>query len=82
MSHGLFDHRRLLTAILILLLHLPLIYHAFTQYTRLASGQGVTDLGALSALTLLALLVLPYGLLAVLRIRWNPERGRLNEVLD
>lgn len=82
MSYGPFPKNRLLTAILILLLHLPLIYHASTLYARLAPGQGVTDLDPLSALTLLVLVILPYALLATLGVAWNPRRGRLNEAVD
>jgi hypothetical protein len=71
-----------LIGVLIVLLHLPLIYYALTLYADLAPGRGVSDLGPGSGLILLLLLVLPYGVLAGLGIRWNPERARLNEIID
>lgn len=71
--------RALMTGILIVLLHLPLIFHARSLYAGLAPGQGIGDLSPGSLLLLIALSALPYGVLAVGGIRWNPERARLNE---
>ena len=80
MAHG--PYKKFLSGVLIVLLHLPLIYFALTRCADLAPGQDVTDLGAVSLLTLLVLLILPYALLAGLGVRWNPERARLNEIID
>ena len=44
-----------------------------------AQTQGVTDLGLASLLLLLILLALPYVALALLGIKWNPERSHLGE---
>lgn len=70
---------KLMISILIVLLHLPLIYHARSLYAALPAGQGIGDLPATSVLLLLALFALPYGVLAATGTRWNPERARLNE---
>lgn len=73
---------KFLTGVAIVLLHLPLIYFVATLSAELAPGQDITDLSAVSVLILLALLILPYSLLAGLGVRWNPARARLNEVID
>jgi len=70
---------KLTISALVILLHLPLIYHATSLYAQLGPGQGIADLPAASLLLLFALLVLPYAVLAVSGIHWNPERARLNE---
>ena len=74
--------RKLLVCALLVVLHLPLIYEALSLHRQLAPGSGIADLALPSLLTLLALFLLPYTLLGVLRIRWNPERARLNEYID
>ena len=70
---------RTLVGALIILLHLPVIYFAHSLYARLAPGQGIDDLGPLAMFALLFLAVLPYAVLALFRIEWNPERARLGE---
>lgn len=74
--------RKLLVCVLLLVLHLPLIYQVLGLHRELAPGSGIGDLALPSLLTLLALFLLPYVLLGVFRIRWNPERARLNEYID
>ena len=73
-----FSHRVLIGG-LILVLHLPLISLAFLMHGTLAPGQGLGDLGALAVLALLLFTSLPYGVLALLQIEWNPSRARLGE---
>lgn len=70
---------RLLVAGFIVVLHLPLVYHALALYLQLPAGANVTQLPAGSLVVLVALLLLPYAVLHVLGIRWNPPRARLNE---
>jgi len=70
---------KLMISALIVLLHLPLIYHATSLYASLAPGQGVGDLRAGPLLLMLVLFALPYTALALRGIRWSPERARLNE---
>lgn len=70
---------RLLIAVLILVLHLPLLYYALRLYPRLGAGQTILDLGPATLLALLVLLLLPYTVLALGGVRWNPERARLGE---
>ncbi len=71
--------RHLSTVGLIGVLHLPLILLAIALHDDLGPGQGLTDLSPLALLSLLAGLALPYALLAILGIPWNPQRARLNE---
>lgn len=72
-------YHRLLIVGLIAMLHLPLIYYSITLYIKLAPGHGITDLATGSLLTLVALALLPYVVLALSGIRWNPPRGRFGE---
>ena len=74
--------RKLLVCVLLVVLHLPLIHQVLGLHRELAPGSGIGDLALPSLLVLLALFLLPYVLLGVLRIRWNPERARLNEYID
>ena len=71
--------QHLWTVGLIGLLHLPLIFLAITLHDDLGPGQDLTDLSPLSLISLLAGLALPYALLAILGVPWNPQRARLNE---
>lgn len=71
--------RHLSTAGLIGVLHLPMIFLAITLHDDLGPGQGLTDLSPLSLISLFAGLALPYALLAILGVPWNPQRARLNE---
>ena len=64
---------------LIGVLHLPLIFLAIALHDDLGPGQNLTDLSPLSLISLFAGLALPYALLAILGIPWNPQRARLNE---
>lgn len=77
MSAGPF--RKLSISALIALLHLPLIYHASSLYRVLQPGQGIADLAASSLATLLLLFILPYVVLRIAHVPWNPERARMNE---
>lgn len=70
---------RLLVAGFIVVLHLPLAYHALALYLQLPAGADVTQLPAVSLAVLVALLLLPYAVLHILGVRWNPPRARLNE---
>jgi hypothetical protein len=70
---------RLLVAGFIVVLHLPLLYHALALYLQLPAGADISQLPAGSLVVLVALLLLPYAVLHVLGIRWNPPRARLNE---
>ena len=74
--------RKLLVCVLLVVLHLPLIYQVLRLHRELAPGSGIGDLAPPSLLMLFALFLLPHVLLGVFRIRWNPERARLNEYLD
>ena len=74
--------RKLLVCVLLVVLHLPLIHQVLGLHRELAPGSGIGDLALPSLFVLLALFLLPYVLLGVLRIRWNPERARLNEYID
>lgn len=80
-AHGVISKvlRRLLTVGLIGVLHLPLIFLAIALHDDLGPGQDLTDLSPLSLISLFAGLALPYALLAILGIPWNPQRARLNE---
>ncbi len=71
--------RRPLTVGLIGALHLPLIFLAIALHDDLGPGQDLADLSPLSLISLFTSLVLPYALLAILGIPWNPQRARLNE---
>lgn len=71
--------KRLMISALIVLLHLPLVYQARSLYAALDPGEGIADLGPTALLPLVILFALPYGVLIVSGIRWNPERARLNE---
>jgi len=75
---GLFLLRTAIGAVIVAL-HLPMIYFTHTLHARLAPGQGIGDLGPLAMLALLFLAILPYAMLALFRIDWNPERARLGE---
>ena len=70
---------RWMISALIMLLHLPLIYYTNFLYQGLTPAQGIADLTLTSLLLLIVLFVLPYTVLAIGRIQWNPERARLNE---
>ena len=70
---------RVMVGVLILILHLPLISLAYLLHGTLAPGQGLADLGLLAILALLVVTVLPYAVLALLQIEWNPARARLGE---
>lgn len=76
------SNRKLLVCGLLVALHLPLIYQVIGLYRELPAGAGVTDLTSPSLLLLVVLFVLPYALLPIFGIRWNPERARLNEYID
>jgi hypothetical protein len=75
-------YRKLFSAVLLVLLHLPLIAYALWLYPRLQAGQNILHLPALDLVLLLALLLLPYGLLSRLVPDWNPARARLGEYDD
>jgi hypothetical protein len=64
----------------IVLLHLPLIYYTSTLYAGLTPAQGIGDLAPSALLVLIVLFALPYTVLAISKIPWNPERARLNEI--
>ena len=68
--------RKILIGTLIPVLHLPLICFAYIMYVALPAGE---PLGPLAVFTLLVLTALPYAMLALLKIGWNPPRARLNE---
>lgn len=70
---------RWMISALIVLLHLPLIYYTNTLYKGLSPVQGITDLAPSALLLLIVLFALPYTVLAISRIQWNPKRARLNE---
>lgn len=61
--------------ILIAILQLPLVCYTISLSASLAPGQDITDLAALSAVTLLLLLALPYAIPALSGIEWKPKRG-------
>lgn len=71
--------RHLMIATLIVLLHAPLVYQVMTLHEDLAPGMGLQNLALVSQLSLLLLLALPYAVLALFGIRWNPPRARLGE---
>jgi uncharacterized membrane protein len=71
--------RNVLVGILIVVLHVPLISLVYLLHGTLSPGQGLADLGLIAILALLALTALPYAVLAMLEIDWNPERARLGE---
>lgn len=66
-------------SVLIVALHLPLLAYVFSLRNDLAADQGVTGLPLPSLGLLLLLLVLPYAVLAMLGLRWNPPRAHLGE---
>ena len=68
--------RKILIGTLIPVLHLPLICFAYIMYVGLPPGE---TLGPLALFALLVLTALPYTMLALLKIGWNPPRARLNE---
>ncbi len=74
--------RKTLISALIAVLHLPLVYQALIVYRQLVPGQSIGDLPPTSLLVLLLLLVMPYAVLAVFGVSWNPGRARLNEPLN
>ena len=71
--------RNVLVGILIVVLHVPLISLVYLLHGTLSPGQGLADLGLIAFFALLALTALPYAVLAMLEIDWNPERARLGE---
>lgn len=71
--------KHLFVVLLIAALHAPLFVYAMTLHERLLPGQSITTLSWPSTAVLAGLFVLPYAVLAVSRIRWNPRRSRLNE---
>lgn len=71
--------RHMLILGLIAMLHLPLLYFSITLYYTLPPGQGIGDLPLGSLFTIIALAALPYIVLALAGIRWNPPRARLGE---
>jgi len=75
-------YRKLFSAVLVMLLHLPLLGYVLWLYPRLESGQNILHLPASELLLLLALLLLPYGMLNRLVPGWNPARARLGEYED
>jgi hypothetical protein len=68
--------RKILIGALIPVLHLPLVCFAYIMYVALPPGE---PLGPLALFALLVLTALPYTVLALLKIGWNPPRARLNE---
>jgi hypothetical protein len=66
-------------ALLILGLHLPLAAYVALLRDMAPAEANVLSLGLLPLLLLAALLILPYTVLAMLRIPWNPARARLGE---
>ena len=68
--------RKILIGALIPVLHLPLVCFAYIMYAALPPGE---PLGPLALCALLILTALPYTVLALLKIGWNPPRARLNE---
>jgi hypothetical protein len=66
-------------SVLIVALHLPLLAYVFSLRDDLAADQGVAGLPLPSLGLLLLFLVLPYAVLAMLGLRWNPPRARLGE---
>ena len=68
--------RRILIGALIPVLHLPLVCFGYIMYLALPPR---TPLGPLALIALALLATLPYAVLALLKIDWNPPRARLNE---
>ena len=68
--------RKILIGALIPVLHLPLVCFAYIMYVALPPG---VPLGPLALFAMLVLTALPYTVLALLKIGWNPPRARLNE---
>lgn len=73
--------RRLTVSILIALLHLPLIFHAFTLYADLQPGSGVLDLDPISAVLLIIFFLVPHLVMLLADLRWNPERAHPGEMI-
>jgi len=71
--------RKVLIGLSIVVLHLPLICLVYLLHGTLSPGQGLADLGLMAIFALLVLSVLPYAVLAMLQIDWNPERARMGE---
>jgi hypothetical protein len=71
--------RKVLVGVLIVVLHLPLICLVYLLHGTLSPGQSVADLGLITIFALLVLTALPYAVLAMLEINWNPERARMGE---
>ena len=72
--------RRLMVSAFIALLHLPLIFLAFSLYADLAPGNGVLNLSPSSAILLIVFVLLPHVVLLSMGIRWNPERAHPGEM--
>ena len=70
---------KVLVGLLIMVLHLPLICLVYLLYGTLSPGQGLNDLGPVAVFALLVLTILPYAILAMLQIHWNPKRARMGE---
>lgn len=70
---------KVLVGLLIMVLHLPLICLVYLLYGTLSPGQSVADLGLITIFALLLFAALPYSVLAMLNISWNPERARMGE---
>ena len=68
--------RKILIGALIPVLHLPLVCFGYIMYLGLPPG---APLGPLALVALLVLATLPYAVLALLKIEWNPPKARLNE---
>ncbi len=73
--------RRLIVSACFALLHLPLIYHAHGLYTDLGPSKGVLDIGPVSAILLILLVLLPHVVLATVGIQWNPARAHPGEMV-
>lgn len=71
--------RKVLVGLLIVVLHLPLICLVYLLHGTLSPGQGLANLGLIAIFALLALSALPYAVLALLHINWNPDRARMGE---
>lgn len=71
--------RHLMIAVLIVLLHVPLVYLALDLYAGMTPDMGLHDLPIVSQLGLLLLFALPYTVLALIGIRWNPPRAHPGE---
>lgn len=70
---------KVLVGTLIPVLHLPLIFFTLLLHDGLEAGQGLTDLGPVVILVLLVLTAMPYAVLTLLNIQWNPAHARLGE---